>query len=157
METAQVTFTQHYTDVVNTKYGTKTKNTFVTDDGERFESWNAGIAAKVAAGIDQPLNILFERKTQGQYTNLEIKEVLGGSVVGAATPLQPTTTPVAVTTQTSETQDERQTRIMRQSALKIAVQAFTAENLEPVSNTEAVFQLAEEYVEFFLHGAKVEA
>ena len=60
MESAVLTFTQHYTDVVNTKYGTKTKNTFVTDDGQRFESWNSGVAAKVAAECDAPPEAVLE-------------------------------------------------------------------------------------------------
>lgn len=157
METTQVTFTQHYTDVVNTKYGTKTKNTFVTDDGDRYESWNTGIAAKVAATLDTPVNIVFERKQSGQYTNLEIKDVLGGTVVGTATPA-PTQTTVQVNAPvTTESQDERQTRIMRQSGLKAAIQAFGVAELDPVQNTDALYQLAEEFVDFYLHGSPVEA
>lgn len=157
MEQAVLTFTQHYTDVVNTKYGTKTKNTFITDDGDRFESWNSGIAAKVAAGIDQPLNILYEVKTSGQYTNKEIKEVLGGSVTTPSpAPVSDNAEEPVTVSAPRENQDQKNLRISRFAALKVAVVEVTAEGISFVENPTILFERADEILKYVDNGLPAE-
>lgn len=153
MDTAQVTFTQHYSDMVNTKYGTKTKNTFITDDDVRYETWKAPVAAVLAANMDTPITILFDKKVstgkEGQvYTNLEIKDVLGTTNAPAADVA--VSAPVAAPPKKDDS--ERQTQIMRQSALERAIRAFAAAGLDPVTYSAELLELSDDYLDYFING-----
>lgn len=159
MDTAQVTFGQHYQDVIETKFGTKTKHTFVTDDGTRYEAWKAPIAARIAASMSEPLTILFEKKVSGQYTNLEIKDVLGDVPVSVPTPDEiPTRTMSVNSPEAGKAKEERITRL---AIWKTAFEAFTAlavadggpdSAYNPVLNPGLVEDFVNEQFEFLMTG-----
>lgn len=163
MFTETVTFTQHYTDQIDTRYGSKTKNTFVTDDGRRFETWKTDIAARVAASLELPLTILFEQKTNGQYTNLEIKDLVqNGSAPTQPSPAQQIVsemnrgvTAPAPQAQPSVSQKEKEVSIQRQSAVKSALQAFEIAGIDPITNSSELLEYADTVLfDYFQNGLR---
>lgn len=175
MDIAEVTFTQHYTDVIETKFGTKTKNSFITDDGTRYESWKAPVAAAVAAHMNEPIKVLFEKKEHNGYVNLEIKELLG---VDSSAPAPPPVSdnadePVMDPTPTrqiqvngpsaSSAQVEKEARITRTAAFKTTVESMTQiflstgdERYNPLLNPDTVIDYVDEVLDYLITGSVAE-
>lgn len=163
MDTAVVTFEMHYQDVVETKFGTKTKHTFVTDDGTRYESWKAPIAARIAASMSEPLTILFDKKVSGQYTNLEIKDVLGDALpsMSVSDNAEEPVSTRTVNVNSPEAGKAKEERITRLAIWKTAFEAFTAlavadggpdSAYNPILNPGLVEDFVNEQFQFLLTG-----
>lgn len=147
MTTETLTFTKHFVDQVNGKYGLKTKNTFVTNDNRRFETWRPDVAAQVAAYLNQPVTVVYEQRVNGQYTNLVIQGVVNDA---APAPSQQTSPPPANVSSASQA---KEISIQRQSALKAAIHAFEVAGIDPVTEHAALVEWAETVAfDYFVNG-----
>ena len=134
------------------------KHLFVGPDGKDFVTFNSGVATAARAGLAGPITILFDEEQNGQYTNRTIREVVDEPQSENVTPITSAPTvaaePKAPEGGTTPRQylDQRETRILRQSALSRAIAAFEAAGLNPVTDSEALLELAEEYKSYFENG-----
>ena len=172
MYTETVIFTGHTGAFdIETRYGQKTKNVFTDSQGREFQVWKTDVAAQIQATMGQSVTVQFDAKQNGQYTNYDVKAVTGGVVTAPAptngpVPVQHTTTPNALQpvpaqffppTQATESQDDRQLRIMRQNAIGNAVLAFGAAGIDPVVNNQELLEFAQEVLlDFYINGYSLE-
>jgi len=158
-----VIFTGHSAFQVDTRFGQKTKNVFTDTQSREFQVWKADIAAQLLASMGQQVTVQFEAKQNGQYTNYDVKGIIGG-VVGAPAVTAATPAPSAPAqaapppqAQVGETQDQKQLRIMRQNAIGNAVLAFGAAGIDPVENSAELLEFAQEVLlDFYINGFSLE-
>jgi len=160
-----VIFTGHSAFQVDTRFGQKTKNVFTDTQSREFQVWKADIAAQLLASMGQQVTVQFEAKQNGQYTNYDVKGILG--VAASVVPAVPAPGQAAPTLQSAgapppqaqvgETQDQKQLRIMRQNAIGNAVLAFGAAGIDPVENSAELLEFAQEVLlDFYINGFSLE-
>ena len=162
MYTETVIFTGHTGAFdIETRYGQKTKNVFTDSQGREFQVWKTDVAAQIQATMGQAVTVQFEAKQNGQYTNYDVKAVTGGVVTAPVAALSNGQVPVqtaqptgiAPPPQATESQDDRQLRIMRQNAIGNAVLAFGAAGIDPVVNSAELLEFAQEVLlDFYFNG-----
>lgn len=86
---------------VNTKRGPGTVFDVKASDGNTYTTFDAPTAQKAQASLGVgAVTLGYEQTQNGQYTNLNLKEVVGGDVIGdVATPLPLAPAPVPALTQ----------------------------------------------------------
>lgn len=144
-----LTLERHFVDA----YNGKTKNTFVTGDRRRFETWDSKMAARVLPHLNRSVLLTYEIRQNGQYTNLVIKDItpleeeaqVTNGQVEAAKPQ----------TGRGRTSPEERTSIHRQVAAKLAVEAFAAVGIDVVAHQNEAMEYAQGWVDFFEHGWEV--
>ena len=165
MYTETVSFTGHTGAFdIETRYGQKTKNVFTDSQGREFQVWKTDVAAQIQATMGQSVTVQFEAKQNGQYTNYDVKAVTGGVVTAPAAAPQQTAPapngaapPQQTAPQSTESQDDRQLRIMRQNAIGNAVLAFGAAGIDPVVNNQELLEFAQEVLlDFYINGYSLE-
>ncbi len=126
------------------------KTVFVDDGGTEYATFKGEVASVVQGFLNTPAKIEYDEKQNGQYTNRTLLAITPGN--GAA-PTPVAATPTAVTpTQTSESNDERQLRIMRQSGFKCAILAFQAAGIDPIQSFDEVCEFTDNAVDYFMNG-----
>lgn len=143
--TETLVFEKQYVDVRNGK----TKNTFVTEDKRRFETWDATMAARVAAGMNNPQAVTYETRQNGQYTNLVIQET---SVAHGSNGGQPAQAPEPSSSGGRRGGPEERTSIHRQVAGKLTVEAFNNVGIDVVAHQNEALEYAQTWVDFFESG-----
>jgi len=145
--------------------GTQFSAAATTKLGDGYNELDADIAAQLLASMGQQVTVQFEAKQNGQYTNYDVKGILG--VAASVVPAVPAPGQAAPTLQSAgapppqaqvgETQDQKQLRIMRQNAIGNAVLAFGAAGIDPVENSAELLEFAQEVLlDFYINGFSLE-
>lgn len=139
--------------------GPWTLSIFRASDGREYTTLDGALASKASALVGQPVRLSYTLRQNGKYTNYNLADVqpvegVEGHVVQDKTPTGPLSG--------INHEDERQLRIMRQSALERALRAFEiavsqGAPLDPVANTSELYELADEFIDYFTNGNQVTA
>lgn len=161
MYSETVVFTGHKAISGQGAKGPWSKSIFTDQQGREFGVWTnnaegAAIASQLLPLLNQSVTVEFETSQRGKFTNYDIKSVTpaNGSAPAAAAP-QAAPAPVvqqAPPPQGYESDDDRQLRIMRQSALERAIMSFGSDQVEILTNLDALFELSDQYVVYFTQG-----
>lgn len=135
--------------------GPWTLSIFKASDGREYTTLDGALASKASALVGQPVRLSYTLRQNGKYTNYNLADVqpvegVEGHVVQSVSAAQNGTSP----------DEERQLRIMRQSALERALRAFEiavsqGAPLDPVANTSELYELADEFIDYFTNGNQV--
>lgn len=124
------------------KYG---PNKFQAADGRKYETFDADVAGQAAGLLNLPVEITFDERHNGQYTNYDL---LGIRATNGASPS--VSEPERGTPAGGD--EERQMRIMRQSALERAILTFNTAGADPLEGQDALLELADQYIDYFVNG-----
>ena len=115
--------------------GAWTLTNFPASDGRKYQTFEGALASKAGALLGQPVKVSYEEKKNGQYTNYDLKGVEAaeeGSAVQTAPP-------------SKEDSYRTKEQILYSTALGVAVSAFGHAGLDPVVQTDDLYQLADEF------------
>lgn len=137
-----------------------TRSDFEAANGMKFSTFKGDIASVAAALLNQTAEIEYTEKQNGQYTNRTLLGItprpeFGGAQVTHSAPATALHSPPSTHTASSSISPDRELRIMRQSALDRALTAFGIEGLNPIQDSDALFQLADEFIDYFNNGRAV--
>ncbi len=138
---------QHYRDTIDTRSGPKVKHTFMTDDNRRLTTFKSDVADRASLLLNEPVLVEIRAEHRNGYSNLYLDSVSPVAAKVVAAPVDGTA------------EDERQVRIMRQSADKVAAQivaAFIAAGKIDVAGSESISgvltSLAEKRLAYYKSG-----
>lgn len=139
-----VTITGVFTQQGNNARGPWTRYDVKDAGGNKYQTFDAELGAKAQAVQGQSVTLTFHEEARGQYTN-NVLDGIKTSVNGAtnAAPSVP-----------SESQDDRQLRIMRQAGLERAILAASAIGIE-LSSVDDLYAISDQFVDYFVNGAPV--
>ena len=120
---------------------------FSAQNGQKYQTFESNIAAQANALIGRVVEIEFEEVERGEFTNNVLTSVT--SATSGETPETASTTFRAVE---ASAVDDRQTMIMRQSALDRALTAFGIAGVDPLTDLDAVLELSDQFIEYFVGG-----
>jgi hypothetical protein len=126
---------------------------FEFEGGLKASTFNGGVASAATALVGQPVEIEYEEKQNGEYTNRTLLKVSAVNGNGAA----PTASiqdhvEVAQNTAGPSHEETRQLRIMRQSGLDRALTAFGIAGQDPIESLDEVYQLSDQFIDYFVNG-----
>lgn len=118
--------------------------------GNKYQTFDVGLGQKAKDAKGQRVKLTWVEEARGQYTNNVLKsvELLDTVVVSA--------NDESVIKHVPESDGDRQLRIMRQSGLERAILAANILELENV-DIETLFQISDQFVDYFVNGIAVEA
>lgn len=144
MYTEQVILTEHKVPWTGTnKFGKPSSlNVFTDTQGKEFSTFDPSIAAQLLTTMGQTVTISFETKPRGDRIDYNIKSVGVAPVANAVPQVAPAQVAPAPSAPPQDN-EERQLRIMRQSATERAILAFGAAGLDPVENWREMLEYAD--------------
>lgn len=153
MPTIVTTITDHDSKQGVSARGPWLLNIFKGQDGREYATLDKDIAGQAFLLLGQPVELEYEERQKNvngvTYTNYGL---LGVKPAEAGVPAAEVNQgPVS-----SGSVDDRQTLIMRQSALKLAIYAFGAANEDPLLQHDSLLELADTYLQYFVSGRQTE-
>jgi hypothetical protein len=131
--------------------GPWTRCDFKDENDLKFSTFKGDVASVATSLIGQPVEVEFESKQNGEYTNRTLLKVSAVEVAAGSA-----STPTEVTPSTNTYEDDRQLRIMRQSALDRALTAYGIAQLDPIESIDEVYKLSDEFIHYFVNGREYE-
>lgn len=143
-----VTITKHFQANGNSNGRAWTRNDFRTDDGGKFQTYDGDVASQVKALMNQPVEIEYTVKENGQYVNNEIVSVR--ALNGAA----PTPAPVQANGQPTTPADDRQVMINRSAGLARAIEFCSVAGISVAEELDSggLFMLSDTFARYFETG-----
>lgn len=123
-----------------------TLRVFQAANGNSYQTFEASIANKAYELLGEPATIEFEEQERNGYVNY----VLLG-VEPAAGAVESRTQPENRVSPDVVHEDDRQIRIMRQSALDRAISA-TAAGIAEASSEDDLYRIADRFIDYFVNG-----
>jgi len=137
----------------NSKRGPWALRLFTTAGGTKFQTFDVDLGESLEGHLNLPLEITYEIEDNGDFKNNVIKGWKPSE--NGATVSEP-----VQSTSNGETAEEKQLRIMRQSALDRAISSVagglvTDDNDVPLTSVDesTLFAIADRYVDYFVNGA----
>lgn len=127
--------------------GPWTVNKFKAQDGRQYDTFDKDLAARALERLNVPSVLEYEEVQKGQYTNYTLTGVAPADSDAAAAPSAPQTAAPA-----AGGEDDRQLRIMRQSALERAILTFNTAGQDPLTHQAELLELADQYIDYFVNG-----
>lgn len=143
---------------VETRNGTSprgpwTLSIFKTSGGQDFSTLDGGLASLASSLIGKPVEIEYEERTNAKgYKNFSLTGVqaVGAGEVAVVTPDAGT----YANGSRPEYGADKELRIMRQSALDRALTAFGIAGQDPLESINEVYDLADQFIDYFVNGVK---
>lgn len=135
----------------NGTYGPYVRSVFKDADGVEWTTFKGPVASQAEALVGQTVELEGNEEINGQYTNRTLLKV--SAVANGNAPVQPQGQTTATHDAGSYEQD-RQLRIMRQSALDRALTAFGIIGQDPIAALEELFELSDQFIDYFVNGVE---
>lgn len=132
----------------NGTYGPYVRSVFKDADGVEWTTFKGELASQADALVGQTVEMEGNVEQNGQYTNrtlLKVSAVANGNLAPKVDDFTYTVAPV---------ESERQLRIMRQSALDRALTAFGIIGQDPIAALEELFELSDQFIDYFVNGVE---
>ena len=152
-----VTISKVFEEHGNGQKGPWTRYDVKDAGGNKYQTFNAQLGAQAKEAQGKSVILTYHEEARGQFTNYVIDAIKAqGSLVEAAQEAVNAPKSAAST----ETDGDRQLRIMRQSGLERAI--LTAAQLpdiftRPIESVDELYALADQFVDYFVNGAPVDA
>lgn len=129
--------------------GPWTLNLFKAQDGNEYKTFENAIASQANALLGQTVTVEYEEKAakDPKYQPDRILESTVATPGATVAPAVPNAAPVA-----ASSIDDRQTMIMRQSALDRALTAFGIAGVDPLADLDSVLELSDQFIDYFIGG-----
>ena len=136
------------------------RSVFVDDDGIEWTTFKGQLASQADALVGQTVELEGVETQRGEYVNrnlVSVKAHTNGNAPTVATPDVATLSADSTPNNSPSYEETRQLRIMRQSALDRALTAFGIAGQDPIQSIDEVYDLADEFIDYFVNGASEEA
>jgi hypothetical protein len=147
----QTVLTSHQSKSGSNAKGGWTMHIFKTADGTSYQTFDTALGNKAYGLLNQPVSLIFESETRGDYTNNVLKSIDGAAGAAPAAPAATAAATAVAPIQTGETDDQKQVRIMRQSALERAILAGTEGYIE-IKSVDDLYALSDQFLDYFKNG-----